>query len=265
MASAIWSLKYINFLNDPLHFISKMRVLILIAHSDTKGKSHAHQVAEASKQALTEAGHEVRVVDLVRCGFDKCLREEDFVKIHDKSRFNCYSEFRRNNQSKEIEEQCDNLDWATHVIACGPMWWLNFPAVFYAWMEKVLCATAVRNPNSSYYDNGPNRGKKIMLCITTGSPNANFSHGSNLTSVDGIFYQTLAGLYAAGFSVMRSQPFFCAMGMSESEFGRVLKEWKKRVIEIDSREVLNFHRSGLNEQGLDGCQQICALQNPLLD
>lgn len=242
-----------------------MRVLILIAHADKKGQSHAHQIAEASKQALLAANHEVRVVDLVNAGFEKTLTQDDFLKLHGDERFNCISEFQKNNLSKEIEDQIDNVVWATHVIACGPMWWLNFPAVFYSWMEKVLSGLNTRFPNSSYYDNGPNKGKKIMLCITTGSPNENFSHGSNLTSVDGIFYQTLCGLYASGFTVLRSQPFFGALGASKEEFNHVLDIWKKEVIQIDSREALDFHRSGLNSQGLDGCQQICFLKNPLLE
>ncbi|OHT08325.1 Flavodoxin-like fold family protein [Tritrichomonas foetus] len=241
-----------------------MKVLILIAHSDRNGKSHSHRVAESSRQALIEAGHEVRVVDLVNTGFTKSLTQDDFIELHDQSRFNCAFEFQKGNISKEIEEQCDNLEWATHVIACGPMWWLNFPAVFYIWMEKVFCAMSTRIPNSSLWENGPNRGKKIMLCITTASSNENFSHGSFLTSVDGIFYQTLIGLFGSGFTVLRSQPFFGAMRQTDEEFNEVLEKWKKHVVDIDSREPLNFHREGLNEQGLDGCQQICALPNPLL-
>lgn len=242
-----------------------MKFLILIAHADKKGQSHAHRIADASKQALLSAKHEVRVVDLVQVGLDKTLTQDDFIKLHDKERFNCFSEFRSNNLTKEIEDQVDNLSWATHVIVCGPMWWLNFPAIFYVWMEKVLTGMSARYPGSGYYDNGPNKGKKIMLCITTAAPNENFSHGSNLTSVDGIFYQTLCGLYASGFTVLRSQPFFGALGSSDDEFNHVLDLWKKEVVNIDSREALNFHRPGLNEQGFDGCQQICFLKNPLLE
>lgn len=242
-----------------------MKVLILIAHADKNGQSHAHRIAEASKQALLEANHEVKVVDLVKVGFDKTLTQDDFLKLHDKTRFDCFSEFQKNNLSKEIEEQVDNLVWATHVIVCGPMWWLNFPAIFYVWMEKVLTTMCTRIPNAGYYDNGPNKGKKIMLCITTAAPNGNFSHGSNLTSVDGIFYQTQCGLYASGFTVLRSQPFFGVLGQSDDEFNHVLDLWKKTVVNIDSREALNFHRPGLNQQGFDGCQQICFLTNPLLE
>ena len=126
-----------------------MKVLILIAHCDKKGRSHAHKIAEASKEALLKTNHEVRIVDLLNSGFGKTLTEDDFLAIHDENRLNCQVEFMlKNNFSKEIEEQLDNLEWATHVIACGPMYWLNFPAIFYSWMEKVLCAMKTRVPNS---------------------------------------------------------------------------------------------------------------------
>ncbi|KAK8896750.1 hypothetical protein M9Y10_014667 [Tritrichomonas musculus] len=242
-----------------------MKVLILVAHCDKKGRSHAHKIAEASKDALLKENHEVRVVDLFNSGFGKTLSEEDFIEIHDESRLNCQVEFTlKNNFSKEIEEQLDNLEWATHVIACGPMYWLNFPAVFYSWMEKVLCAMKTRVPDSKLYNEGPNKGKKIMLCITTASPNESFSHGSNFTSIDGIFYQTLAGLYSSGFTVLRSQPFFSVLSLSDEEFKKILEIWKKECVKLDSREVLEIHREGLNEQKFDGCQQICFLSNPNL-
>lgn len=94
-----------------------MKVLILVAHCDKKGRSHAHKIAEASKDALLKENHEVRVVDLFNSGFGKTLSEEDFIEIHDESRLNCQVEFTlKNNFSKEIEEQLDNLEWATHEI-----------------------------------------------------------------------------------------------------------------------------------------------------
>ena len=238
-----------------------MKVLILIAHVDSKGQSHAHQIAEASRQALEAAGHEVRVCDLIKSGFDQCLKESDFVKVSRNPRLVAYDEFRKGNLSQEIERQLDDLQWATHVIACGPMWWLNFPSCFYIWMEKMLTSIGTRYPGSSLYENGPNKGKKIMLCITTANPN--FSHGSNLTSVDGIFYQTLIGLHGSGFTVLRSQPFLGCAYQSDDEFNKTLERWKKEVLNIDSREAIEFHRTGgLNSQGLDGAQLICGLPNP---
>ena len=64
-----------------------MKFLFIIAHGDTTESSHAHVLAKSAQETLPAAGHEVRVVDLVKTTFKQCASPADFLKVPEGEKF----------------------------------------------------------------------------------------------------------------------------------------------------------------------------------
>ncbi|EAY16128.1 quinone reductase, putative [Trichomonas vaginalis G3] len=114
-----------------------MKVLILIAHADTTHQATAFRIAKAAKEALLAQNHEVREVVLIEEGFDRVLTESDF-KVKKTSYFDYFENSKDGNLVDTITKQVDNINWCTHILVIGPMWYFRFPACFEAWIERVL-------------------------------------------------------------------------------------------------------------------------------
>ena len=55
-----------------------MKVLLVIAHVDPNRQATAYRLANAANEALVAAGNEVKTVDLIHEGFDRCATPDDF-------------------------------------------------------------------------------------------------------------------------------------------------------------------------------------------
>jgi putative NADPH-quinone reductase len=114
-----------------------MRVLLLIAHGDYDGKSNSHLLAHSADEALKAAGNETRLVDLVKSGFNVASSKSDFLVEVASERFSSLlAGASRDSLKPEIREQQDNINWATHVIVFGPVWYHGLPSCFYAYYPR---------------------------------------------------------------------------------------------------------------------------------
>ena len=99
-----------------------MKILIILAHPDTKSFNHA--IARAIRDDLLDTGHEVLYYDLYKEGFDPLLPAEEIPasgKVH-----------------PEIEAQGHALSSADGIIIVHPNWWGQPPAILKGWLDRVF-------------------------------------------------------------------------------------------------------------------------------
>lgn len=145
-----------------------MRVLILVAHVDPTQKAHSYRIANAISESFTAHGSEARIVDLVKVGFDKVATPADFKEVKLEN-FAYGANQAPDNLCDAIKVQQENIKWATHIIAVGPVWFSRFPACFYAYTERVFSFGF----GWDYKHNGPNglfADKKFAVIVTAGAP-----------------------------------------------------------------------------------------------
>jgi putative NADPH-quinone reductase len=232
--------------------------LLIVSHPDVKSQSTSHQLADTAKAVLIAAGNEVRVVDLILAGFNVGASPADFVAVPPDQRLLYQKLQTPANLSPRIKEQQANLEWASHVIVFGPIYFYRYPASLYAYAERVLTVgwgynfTIPREKLILY-------NKAILFVITTGEASEFYSHGGPLTSLDGLLYSTTYAFNACGFRVYRSQGIWQA-GRTPEPFEEIAAKFSKAVLNLEKRPFLPFRDPG-KKAGVDELQVFAELPN----
>ena len=102
----------------------RMKVLVVLAHPVVE--SFAHAVHLRAVTGFERAGHEVRVLDLYRMGFDPVMSAEDREGYHTPEL----------NETK-VADHLDLLRWAEGLVFVYPTWWYSMPAMLKGWIDRV--------------------------------------------------------------------------------------------------------------------------------
>jgi putative NADPH-quinone reductase len=102
-----------------------MRLLLVACHPDPT--SYGAALRRAAEQALREAGHEVRVIDLYAEGFDPVLALDE--------RLSYLTDTARNIAG--VAGHVEALRWADGWVAIYPTWFYGPPAMLKGWLERV--------------------------------------------------------------------------------------------------------------------------------
>jgi putative NADPH-quinone reductase len=215
-----------------------MRVLVLIAHANAKGQSTAHRLAAAAESALLEDGHEVRVVDLVHCGFDKVATIDDFTSVPHPEHFDYETSHVPSNDNLValIREQQAHVLWSTHIMVMGPIWFYRYPAAFYAYTERVL-NSYFGYTAEEFGKSGPLRGRKVMCVATLGGYASTYAPAGPQTTIENIMYHVTRGHFSyCGMTCLRCQAFYqCTQDASPCDDPAVVEKWKAAVKNLDRR------------------------------
>jgi putative NADPH-quinone reductase len=238
------------------------KYVLLVVHPDTTGQSTSHRIAKATNEALLAAGNEVRIVDLIQTPFNAGGSASDFISVPP-GRFIYQDNQAPGNLIPAIREQQATLEWSTHVIVIGPIWFYRYPAALYAWVERVWTVGWAYD-FSKKYEELTLFGRKALFVITTGAPGEFYSHGGPLTSLDGLLYATTYPFFACGFTVYRSQGVWLAGKLDEAAAAAQIEKTVKAILKIEKRPVLPFRDPG-KPQGSDDVEAFAKLANIELD
>jgi NAD(P)H dehydrogenase (quinone) len=102
-----------------------MNVLVVYCHPCEDSFNAA--VLKVTLDALRERGHDCKVSDLYRDGFNPVMQAAEWHKYHDLAQ-----------NIEPVREQADHIRWAEAVIFIYPTWWYGLPAMLKGWLERVL-------------------------------------------------------------------------------------------------------------------------------
>lgn len=101
-----------------------MRVLVVYCHPVPE--SFGAALRDVVVKALTEAGNDIRLLDLYAEGFDP-------VMGCDERRI--YNEMDRGQHP--VPEHAAHLEWAEGIVFVYPTWWYGLPAMLKGWLDRV--------------------------------------------------------------------------------------------------------------------------------
>jgi putative NADPH-quinone reductase len=99
-----------------------MNILLILAHPSPGSFNHA--LAEAVREALQVAGHEVVFHDLCAEGFDPCLPGPEIAEDGP--------------LPDAISNHCRELCDADGIVVVHPNWWGMPPAILTGWVDRVV-------------------------------------------------------------------------------------------------------------------------------
>ena len=101
-----------------------MRILIVYAHPvDT---SFGAALYEEVRGTLEGGGHEIRVLDLYRTGFDPVLPRDERLAYETPGPHRTV-----------LEDHIAAIKWAEGLIFVYPTWWYGLPAILKGWLDRV--------------------------------------------------------------------------------------------------------------------------------
>ncbi len=136
-----------------------MNILIVYAHPHAESFNHA--LLETTCEALTTAGHEVRVKDLYAEGFDPVLKAADLDPAVSEP-------------AEDVRCEQAAVSWAEALVFIYPLWWFDRPAILKGWFDRVF------TPGFAFeYSEAGEVGllphKKAWVIVTTGGAQEAFA------------------------------------------------------------------------------------------
>jgi NAD(P)H dehydrogenase (quinone) len=188
-----------------------MRTLIVLAHPEAK--SFNAQLKDVAVETLEDAGHRVEVSDLYALGFDPVEGPEHFTDMKDPDWFSAQTEQRhaweQGTTSAEVRAEIDKLERADFLLFQYPMWWYTVPAILKGWLDRVLVYGGLYTSRMRY-DQGYFTGRRAMISVTTGGPEATFAHNGRNGDIDLLLWPMNFTLHYMGYGVL---PPFVAYGI----------------------------------------------------
>lgn len=176
--------------------------LIVLAHPEPQ--SFNAQWAQASADASAAQGHEVLWSDLYAMGFDPAERAQHYdhpdglpfdpLKAQQNAAATALP--------ADIAAEVDKLRRADRIILHFPMWWFAPPAMLKGWCDRALTHGALHT-TAERFDTGQLRGKKALICVTTGSSADESAHNGKEGDVGLLLWPLAYTLRYVGLTVLQ--------------------------------------------------------------
>lgn len=220
-----------------------MKTLIVYAHHEPKSFNGA--MRDLAIATLKEKGHQVKVSDLYAMKFKALADKDDFIGLSNPDYLQYVLELKnaveKNLLTKDIKEEQEKLRWADFIIFQYPLWWFSVPAILKGWFDRVL-ATGFAWDFGRMYDNGLLVGKRGLLSVTTGGPEAIYSpnapHGWDINQV---LYPVNHGvLYFCGIQPIPPFVAFSVFQVGGEQRKQYLEEYKKRLLTLETTPPIPY-------------------------
>lgn len=229
-----------------------MKVLIVFAHPELHSFNGA--LKETAVSALTAAGHAVQVSDLYRMGWKSQLDAEDIPgKRVNAGFFHAPTEQEHmettTGATPDVRAEQEKLVWCDLMIFQFPVWWFGMPAILKGWVDRTF-TRGFAYKSGRKYDSGIFRGRRALICATTGTASSLYEPDGVDGDINHIFWPIHNGIFHyAGFDVLPPFMAWKAEGSSQQEREEYLARWASRLQDIEHEAPLFFHpREDYNEE-----------------
>lgn len=221
-----------------------MNVLIVLAHPEPQSFNAA--LKNIAVETFQSAGHSVVVSDLYAMGWQAALGSGDFDgERADKGYLDLSLEqehaFANNSFAAQVKAEQDKVSKADMIVFQFPVWWFSMPGILKGWVDRVF-ARGFAYSTGRKYATGHFKGKRAMLCITTGTASTLYEPNGIDGDLHHILWPIHNGMLAyTGFSVLPPFAAWMPARVSEQERQAYLDEYAAHIANMDTLEPLYFH------------------------
>lgn len=220
-----------------------MNVLIVHAHEEPRSFNGA--LKNTAIRALEAQGHRVVVSDLYRMGWKAVADGADFLERQDRHVLKRQAEEKAAAElgtlAHDILEEQDKLKACDLLILQFPLWWFSMPAILKGWVDRVL-SMGFAYGGGRWYDQGGLKGRRAMLCLTTGGPEAAYLERGINGDLDRILYPIQHGiLFFCGFEVLPPFVAWAPAHADDAVRASMLAAYETRLRGIEGEAPLTFH------------------------
>lgn len=215
-----------------------MKVLIVYAHEESKSFNNA--MKEVALDVFKEKGFEVKVSDLYKMEFNPVGSRKDFKELSNEAHIAYQAEqkiaFEKGCLTDDINEEVEKIKWADVIIFQFPIWWFSMPAIMKGYVDRVFVNGAIY-AGGKWYSDGMLKGKKALISMTTGGPEAAFSEDSMNGSMKTILYPITHGMFSfTGMDALEPYIVYGPAYMTEEQREAVLVNYREELSNIENRK-----------------------------
>ncbi len=189
-----------------------MQALLVYAHPEPQSFNAA--MRDIAIETLQAQGHKVAISNLYAMNFDPVAGRGDFTESLNPTVLNLSLEQRhaaaQGTLNPVIAQQLDALQRADLLVLQFPLWWFGMPAILKGWIDRVFLSGVVYG-RSAQFERGKLRGKRALVCVTTGAPSASFQTDGINGDMNTLLMPLLRGVL--GFTGMTVLPPFIGFGV----------------------------------------------------
>ncbi|MFF3765651.1 NAD(P)H-dependent oxidoreductase [Streptomyces sp. NPDC001922] len=227
-----------------------MNVLWVFAHPEQRSLSGS--LRDEGVRALTEAGHACRMSDLYAMGWKATVDRDDYPRHDPEERLIIGTASRQAHRtgtlSPDIRAEQEKLDWADTVVLQFPLWWYSAPAILKGWFDRVFVkgfAYGVPDPRrpgrNLRYGEGGLAGKRALVVVTVGSPEASFGPRGAHGQLDQVLFPLLHGtLWYTGMAVLPPVAVYGAERVSPEAYAEAATLLRERLTAIEDTPPIPY-------------------------
>lgn len=218
---------------------------ILIVHAHHESKSFCSALKDNAVETFTRNGHVVQVSDLYKMNFKAIADRTDFHIKADPTYLKYQAEqvnaFTQDAFSADIKAEMEKLLWADVLIFNFPLWWFSVPAILKGWVDRVFAMGFAYGAGKGVYESGVFKGKKGMLCITTGGPEISYDANGKNGEIEKILFPINHGMiYFVGMDVLQPFVAFSPARITEEERKIYLDKYTTRLSNLFEEKPISF-------------------------
>jgi NAD(P)H dehydrogenase (quinone) len=219
-----------------------VKALIVYAHPEPDSFNGA--MRDLASDVLRGMGHEVVISDLYRMGFDAAGGPADFTARADPGVFRYQREqihgSRHGTFAPGLAAEMDRLHRADFLLFQFPLWWFSLPAILKGWVDRVFAMGFAYDVGRSH-EQGPFRGKRAMLALTTGSPQRVYAPDGRNGELDRLLFHIQYGmLHYVGMDVLPPFVAWGAVRATDEQRAGYLAAYRDRLRAVDVTPPLRF-------------------------
>ena len=217
-----------------------MKALVVFSHPEPKSFNGA--LFATAVECLKSAGHEVQISDLYRMNFSPVSSRDNFNSLKNPNFLKLQMEevyaTEHHSFAPELEAEIEKVEWCDLMIWQFPLWWFSMPALLKGWVDRVF-AMGRAYGMGKVYDTGAFRGKRALLCVTTGGPAEAYEQDGFNGDIHGILRPIERGmLQFVGFDVLAPSIYYGPARQEESVRIGWLAEWADRLKGIETESPI---------------------------
>jgi NAD(P)H dehydrogenase (quinone) len=249
-----------------------MKVLLVYAHPEPRSLNAA--LRDVAIEALTAAGHTVRVSDLYAMAWKASVDRDDFPQLASNDQLKVpkasRDAFEANALTDDVKAEQEKLLWADMLILQFPLWWFTMPAILKGWIDRVFAygfAYGVGEHNDKRwgdrYGEGTFAGKRAMVITTAGGWAEHYSPRGINGPIDDLLFPIHHGiLYYPGYDVLPPFVAYKTDSLDEARFEDLAEQLRGRMRTIATIAPIPYRRQNFGDYLIPSAQLRPELGEP---
>ena len=218
-----------------------MKVFLVLAHAEPQSFNGA--LFRTARENLLAAGHAVAESDLYTMKFDPVSNRRNFTSVKNAEFFKQQIEEMHATEvggfAPDVEAELRKMEACDLMIWQFPLWWFGLPGILKGWVDRVF-AMGRTYGGDRFYENGVFKGKRALLSLTTGGPEAAYQKGGWNGDIHAILRPVQRGILRfTGWDVLAPNIVYAPVRVSDEERRASLDAWAARVGAVEGEEPVD--------------------------